>query len=316
MKIDQNKLGKKPAAGAADFLSAMFSPGAGVQQMEIPIDQLTPWRDAEHSRQPFRPYPPEKLAELSENIAQHGVLTPVFLRPYEGKYQILAGHNRVAAAAMAGLTTIPAIIRDLDDDTAKLVMTDSNLYQREKLLPSEKAWAYRIRLDALKHQGIKGNLTSRQLGEKCYSVDTLSDKSNDSARTIQRFIRLTYLIEPFLDLVDADKIKFTVGVALSHLTTDDQALLLKLMEAHRISKISLSQAEELKAFANELDEPLMLRILGLAAKEPAQRMVSVKIPSTALPPGTPKSIFADEEFQSRFYALVQEFMTRRDESLK
>jgi hypothetical protein len=105
MKIDQNRLGKKPAAGAADFLSAMFSPGAGVQQTEVPIDQLTPWRDSEHSRQPFRPYPPEKLAELSENIAQYGVLTPVFLRPYEDKYQILAGHNRVAAAKMAGLTT-------------------------------------------------------------------------------------------------------------------------------------------------------------------------------------------------------------------
>ncbi|MEM5781279.1 MAG: ParB/RepB/Spo0J family partition protein, partial [Lawsonibacter sp.] len=173
MKIDRNKLSKQTAPDAGNYITAMFSSGGGAQPAEVPLERLSPWQDAEHSRQPFRPYPMEKLRELAENIAQYGVLSPIFVRPYESGYQILAGHNRVAAAKLAGLTTIPAVVREVDDDTAKLVLTDSNLYQREKLLPSEKAWAYRIRLDAIRRKaGRPAQNNSRQVGEN-YSVDIL-----------------------------------------------------------------------------------------------------------------------------------------------
>ena len=144
----------------------MFAPAPSVQMVQVPLAQLVPWEQADGSPQPFKPYTPEKLGELADSIRQHGVLEAIRVRPRNGKFQILAGHNRSQAARMAGLTTIPAIVEDVDDDQAALILVDSNLQHREKLLPSEKAWAYRTRLEAMKRQGARTDLTSGQVGPK------------------------------------------------------------------------------------------------------------------------------------------------------
>lgn len=332
MKIDAGKLGKPTSQTSSAYLTAMFTPSANVQSIEIPIAQLTPWQDNEYKHQPFRPYTPEKLTELAENIAEHGVITPIFLRPYGQGYQILAGHNRVAAAKLAGLTTIPAVIRDLDDDEAKIVLTDSNLYQREKLLHSEKAWAYRIRLEVLNKQGQRTDLTSTQRVYKCMepkgnennfpettlthvvsklrSSEQLGLENQKSRETVRRYIRLTYLIQPLLDKVDEETIPFTSGVALSYLDEARQTLLWTIMQEHLILKLSRAQGDELKSFADDLDEKLILRILGLSTPLESPKLVTFKVPSDILPPKMPKKLFQNAEFQHRFVLLVDEFLKK------
>ena len=182
------------------YFNSMFSPGPSPMgahgAKEISLDLIDPWRDAEHDAQPFKPYSEDKLAELADNIRQNGVISPVRLRlsPFEkGRYQILAGHNRVAASKLAGRKTIPAILMQATDDEAKLILIDSNLYQRDHLLPSEKAWAYKMRLDTVKQQGKRTDLTSCNVCTKSRADENVAVDAQVSARTIQNFIRLPCL---------------------------------------------------------------------------------------------------------------------------
>ena len=193
----------------------MFTPAPSVQLVQVPLAQLVPWEQADGSPQPFKPYTQEKLGELADSIRQHGVLEAIRVRPRNGKFQILAGHNRSQAARMAGLTTIPAIVEDVDDDQAALILVDSNLQHREKLLPSEKAWAYRTRLEAMKRQGARTDLTSGQVGPKFRSDEEVAQNVGESRKQVQRYIRLTYLNPLLLDLVDQEKIGMTPGVELT-----------------------------------------------------------------------------------------------------
>ena len=194
--------------------------GSGNVQ-EIPLTELFPFKD-----HPFKVLDDETMQDTVESIKIHGVLVPGIARPRaEGGYELIAGHRRRHASELAGKTTMPVIVRELDDDEAVLFMVDSNI-QRENLFPSEKAWAYKMKLDALKHQGVKD--TSRQLGEK-YSVDALSENSNDSARNIHRFIRLTELLPELLQMVDDKKLSFNPAVELSYLTREQQGELMGIM---------------------------------------------------------------------------------------
>ncbi len=201
---------------------------------ELPLELLVAF--AEH---PFKPYSGEQLWDLVKSIEEHGVLTPILVRPAPDgqRYEIISGHNRVNAARRAGLKTIPAAVREMDDDEATLAMVESNLRQREQLLPSEKAFAYKMQLEALKHRGV----TCGQVGHK--SRESVSDE--DSGRTVQRYIRLTNLITPILDMVDEKRMAMGPAVELSYLNRDQQEMLLDLMQIGDCTP-SLSQAIRLR----------------------------------------------------------------------
>lgn len=236
--------------------------GSGNVQ-EIPLTELFPFKD-----HPFKVLDDETMQDTVESIRIHGVLVPGIARPRaEGGYELIAGHRRRHASELAGKTTMPVIVRELDDDEAVLFMVDSNI-QRENLFPSEKAWAYKMKLDALKHQGVKD--TSRQLGEK-YSVDALSENSNDSARNIHRFIRLTELLPELLQMVDDKKLSFNPAVELSYLTREQQGELMGIMGELRAVP-SLEQAKRLKKYSQEgkLDRNVMDAILTEERPTPVQ----------------------------------------------
>lgn len=252
-----------------DLFSAGNPAGAGGSGnvQEIPLTELFPFKD-----HPFKVLDDETMQDTVESIRIHGVLVPGIARPRaEGGYELIAGHRRRHASELAGKTTMPVIVRELDDDEAVLFMVDSNI-QRENLFPSEKAWAYKMKLDALKHQGVKD--TSRQLGEK-YSVDALSENSNDSARNIHRFIRLTELLPELLQMVDDKKLSFNPAVELSYLTREQQGELMEIMgELQAVP--SLEQAKRLKKYSQEekLDSNVMDAIL--TEERPAPVQVTLK----------------------------------------
>lgn len=248
-----------------DLFSAGNPAGAGGSGnvQEIPLTELFPFKD-----HPFKVLDDDTMQDTVESICIHGFLVPGFASPRaEGGYELIAGHRRRHASELAGKTTMPMIVRELDDDEAVLFMVDSNI-QRENLFPSEKAWAYKMKLDALKHQGVKD--TSRQLGEK-YSVDALSENSNDSARNIHRFIRLTELLPELLQMVDDKKLPFNPAVELSYLTQEQQGELMEVMgELQAVP--SLEQAKRLKKYSQEgkLDRNVMDAILTEERPTPVQ----------------------------------------------
>ena len=207
----------------------------------IPLADLTPFRN-----HPFKVKEDEEMAQLMRSIADAGVLSPALARPLpDGGYELIAGHRRHHASELAGKETMPVIIRDLDDDAATIIMVDSNL-QREELLPSERAFAYKMKLEALKHQGKK---TLDQLGPK-WSTQEIGKAGNDSMSQVKRFIRLTELIPTLLDRVDERKIAFNPAVELSYLKKEEQTLLLEAMDSEQATP-SLSQAQRLKKFSQQ-----------------------------------------------------------------
>ena len=212
---------------------------------EIPLDQLKPFRN-----HPFKVRDDQRMLDTVDSIREYGVLVPAIARPDpEGGYELISGHRRKRGCEMAGLQTMPVIIRDLDDDAATIIMVDSNL-QREELLPSERAFAYKMKLEALKHQGARTDLTSVQLGQKLSARDQVAKAAGESAIQIQRFIRLTELIPEILDMVDEHKIALNPAVELSHLKKEEQTLLLEAMDSEQATP-SLSQAQRLKKFSQQ-----------------------------------------------------------------
>lgn len=203
---------------------------------EIPLDQLKPFRN-----HPFKVRDDQRMLDTVDSIREYGVLVPAIARPDpEGGYELISGHRRKRGCEMAGLQTMPVIIRDLDDDAAVLVMVDSNI-QREELLPSERAFAYKMKLEALKHQGARSDLTSSQLGTKLRADELLAQQAGESRNQVQRFIRLTELISELLDMVDERKLAFNPAVEVSYLKRDEQRMLLEAMDAEQTTP-SLSQA--------------------------------------------------------------------------
>lgn len=211
----------------------------------ISISELVPFKD-----HPFKVVDDEAMLRTTESIAQYGVLTPLIARPLEGGgYEIISGHRRAHAAEMAGLTEVPVLVRQMDDDAATVLMVDSNL-QRENILPSERAYAYKMKLEAMKHQGERSDLTSGQLGPKLRSDEQLAQEAGESRKQVQRYIRLTNLIPELLEMVDQKQISFNPAVELSYLAPEEQEVFMQAMDEVQASP-SLSQAQRLKKLAQE-----------------------------------------------------------------
>ena len=218
------------------------------QVQQIPIGELFPFKN-----HPFKVLDDESMQRTVESVEQYGVLSPLIARPRpEGGYEIISGHRRQHAAQLAGLDTLPVIVRKMSDDAAVILMVDSNL-QREHILPSERAFAYKMKLEALKNQGARSDLTCGQFGHKLNGAkarDIVADESGDNARNVQRFIRLTNLVPELLDMVDEKKIAFNPAVELSYLDESQQRDFLEAMEDTQNAP-SLSQAQQLKKMAQQ-----------------------------------------------------------------
>ena len=221
----------------------------GTEQVkDIPLSELHPFKN-----HPFKVLDDEEMAKTAESIKEYGVLTPAIVRPRdEGGYEIVSGHRRCHASEIAGKETLPCIVRDLDDDAATILMVDANL-QRETLLPSERAWAFRMKLEAIKHQGSRGDLTSGQIDPKLSgkrSNAVVAEEAGESVKQVQRYIRLTNLLPEILDMVDNKQIGFNPAVELSYLDADEQKRLLEAMDFSQTTP-SLSQAQRIKKMSQE-----------------------------------------------------------------
>ena len=220
------------------------------------------------SKHPYKVRDDDAMRDMVESVKQYGVLSPAIARPMpDGGYELVSGHRRKRACELAGLDAMPVIVRELDDDAAAILVVDSNL-QREDLLPSERSFAYRLKLEALRHQGQRKDLTSRQVGDKLKAAEQVGEDVGESARQVQRYIRLTELIPPLLDMVDERKIAFNPAYELSFLTKDEQDMLLDAMDSEQATP-SLSQAQRLKQFSQrgELDAAVMRAIMSEEKKE-------------------------------------------------
>lgn len=261
--------------------------------MQIPLAEISGFPN-----HPFKVRMDEAMQEMSQSVKEYGVLVPALVRPKEaGGYEMVAGHRRKAASELAGAETIPCIVRSLTDDEATIIMVDSNL-QRERILPSEKAFAYKMKLEAMKRQGQRTDLTSCPVGTKLprtRSDERLAQNTDDSARQVQRYIRLTELETPMLDMVDEGKIAFRPAVELSYLPKEQQQALFDTMEGEDCTP-SLAQAIKMKQFSQEgrLNEDVILSILS---EEKPNQKEQFKMPreriSKYFPPGTPAQKIED-----------------------
>ena len=215
------------------------------QRTEMPLSDLHPFEG-----HPFKVLDDELMEQTVESIKQIGVVSPLIVRPDpEGGFEILSGHRRLHAAQLAGLETVPVIVKEMDDDAAIIFMVDSNL-QRENILPSERAFSYKMKLEAMKHQGERGDLTSAQVGPKSWAAQVVAEEAGDSKSQVKRYIRLTNLIPEILDMVDEKKIAFNPAVELSYLKPSEQKEFLEAMDYEQASP-SLSQAQRLKKLSQE-----------------------------------------------------------------
>jgi ParB family chromosome partitioning protein len=239
------------------------------QVQQIPIGELFPFKN-----HPFKVLDDESMQRTVESVEQYGVLSPLIARPRpEGGYEIISGHRRQHAAQLAGLDALPVIVRQMDDDAAVLLMVDSNL-QRENILPSERAFAYKMKLEALKNQGARSDLTSSQLGMKLQALDIVGQETGDSRNQVHRFIRLTSLIPELLDMVDEKKIAFNPAVELSYLDTNQQRDFLEAMNDTQNAP-SLSQAQRLKKLAQEghFSYDVAFAVMGEEKKDELDKVV-------------------------------------------
>ena len=272
--------------------------------MEIPLEQLYPFRN-----HPFKVIDDERMLDTAQSIREYGVLVPAIARPrVEGGYELVAGHRRKRGCELAGLLTMPVIVRELDDDAATIVMVDSNV-QRENILPSERAFAYKMKLEALKRQGFRVDLTSSQLGAKSFRADQfIAEQAGSSRNQVQRFIRLTNLIPQLLDMVDTKKIAFNPAVELSYLTQEEQTQLLDAMESEQATP-SLSQAQRLKKFSQEgtLSPAVMRAILSEEKKQDLDR---VTLSTNTLRKYFPHS-YTPQQMETTILRLLESWQRKR-----
>ena len=272
---------------------------------EIPLSELHPFEG-----HPFRVVDDEEMAKTVESVKEYGVLTPAIVRPDPyGGYEIISGHRRHHASELAGKETMPVIVRDLDDDAAIILMVDSNL-QRETLLPSERAFAYRMKMDAIKHQG---KSTSPQLAAKSRSDDEVGQKEGISGDTVRRYIRLTELIPELLDMVDNGQIKFNPAVELSYLAREEQKDFLEAMDYAQAAP-SLSQAQRIKKLAQsgECTLDAMCEIMNEIKKGELDR---VTFKTDSLRKYFPKS-YTSKQMEDKIIQLLEQWQKKRDRSME
>ena len=288
MAFDTSGIRLKPCVDL--FSTEASRQDAGLEKnREIPLDQLIPFKN-----HPFKVIDDESMMDTVQSIREHGILLPLIARPMpDGKYEIVSGHRRSHAGKLAGLETVPVIVRELDDDAAVILMVDSNL-QRENILPSERAFAFKMKLEAMKHQGQRADLTSGQVGQKLkWSVAMVANQSGDSIKQVQRYIRLTELLPELLDLVDERKLAFNSAVEVSYLNPEEQGWLAETIDSEQ-STPSLSQAQRLKRFSQDgkLTEDMVLAIMSEQKKPETERVVlqSRQISQYFSPSATPKEM--------------------------
>ena len=270
---------------------------------EIPLGELHPFRN-----HPFKVKDDAAMQDTVDSVREYGVLVPASARPDpNGGYELIAGHRRHHASELAGKETMPVIVRDLDDDAATIIMVDSNL-QREELLPSERAFAYKMKLEALKHQGARTDLTSVQFGQKLSARDQVAKAAGESAIQIQRFIRLTELIPELLDMVDERKIALNPAVELSHLKKEEQTLLLEAMDSEQATP-SLSQAQRLKKFSQQ--KMLSLDVMrAVMSEEKKNDLDRVTLKNETLRKYFPKS-YTPKQMEDTIIKLLEGWYKKR-----
>ena len=276
--------------------------------MELPLEQLHPFRD-----HPFKVLDDDAMRETVESVERFGVLVPAIARPDpEGGYELVAGHRRHRACELAGKETMPVIVRELDDDAATILMVDSNL-QRETILPSERAFAYKMKLEAMKHQEERTDLTCSQVGNKLAgkkSSELLAEQTGQSKNQIFRYVRLTELVPPLLDLVDQRKIAFNPAYELSFLKPQEQLELLDAMDSEQATP-SLSQAQRLKKFSQE--GHLSLDVMrAIMSEEKKSDLDKVTFSSEALRKYFPKS-YTPQRMQEKILQLLEQWYKRRQQ---
>ena len=298
----RNSAAKIQMTGFDDLFGPSAEP-AGGQFQEIALAELHPFKG-----HPFHVTDDEKMREMAASVAQHGVLVPGIVRPKpEGGYELVSGHRRKRACELAGLDTMPVFVRELDDDEATLIMVDSNL-QREKILPSEKAFAYKMKLEAMKRKaGRPGNANCGPVGHK--SRDDLAEKSPDSARQIQRLIRLTCLHPALLQMVDNNKLVLRPAVELSYLTQEEQASLLEIMG--KLAAVpTLEQAQRLKKYSQEgrLSPDVMDAVLG----ERRAAVSQVTLKKESLKRYFPQS-YTQKQMEDVIFSLLENWKSQQEE---
>ena len=300
--------GRKPSLTSYDDI---FSTEASRQQEQIQrlaLSELHPFKD-----HPFRVLDDDRMMETVESVKEYGVLVPIIARPMaDGGYEIVSGHRRKRACELAGMNEIPAIVRDLDDDEAVIIMVDSNL-QRENILPSERAKAYQMKLEAIKHQGERRDLTSRQLVGKLEAADLIGQDTGESGRQIQRILRLNNLEPPLIDKVDAGKLAFTPAVELSYLKPEEQQWLDTALENTQQTP-SLLQAQRMKRESKQgtLSEQGIMEIMT-ENKQTIPVKGSVVLPQEKLTKYFPRS-YTTEQMEKVIFKLLDYWMRKRQMS--
>lgn len=275
---------------------------------EIPLSELHPFEG-----HPFKVVDDEEMQKTVESVRDFGVLTPAIARPDpDGGYEIISGHRRHRASELAGKDTMPVIVREMDDDAAIILMVDANL-QRETILPSERAFAYKMKMDAIKHQGARSDLTSCQVGTKLRADEKVGEDAGESARTVQRYIRLTELSPELLDMVDSGQIKFNPAVELSYLAKEEQKDFLEAMDYAQAAP-SLSQAQRIKKLAQEGNCTLeaMCEIMNEMKKD---EMDKVTLKTSVLRKYFPKS-YTNKQMEDKIIQLLEQWQKKRGKSME
>lgn len=276
------------------------------QIQQLPLTELHPFPN-----HPFKVLEDEAMQRTVESIAQYGVLAPLIVRPRpEGGYEILSGHRRQYAAKLAGLETLPVIVRNMDDSAAVVLMVDSNL-QREHILPSERAFAYKMKLEALKNQGARSDLTSSQVGMKLQALDIVGQEAGDSRNQVHRFIRLTHLIPELLELVDQKKISFNPAVELSYLTEPEQRDFLEAMQDTQNAP-SISQAQRIKKLSQE-SQCSYEAIFDIMGEEKKAEMDRVTLKNEVLRKYFPRS-YTPKQMEDTILRLLEQWQKKRQRS--
>lgn len=274
---------------------------------EIPLSELHPFKD-----HPFKILDDEAMQKTVESIKEYGVLTPAIARPRtEGGYELISGHRRHHASELAGKETMPVIVRNMDDDAATILMVDSNL-QREEILPSERAKAYKMKLEAIKHQGARSDLTSTQVAQKL-SVEKVGDDDGVSKDTVRRYIRLTNLTPELQDMVDDKKISFNPAVELSYLKPEEQDMFLDAMETAQVAP-SLSQAQRMKKLSQQgqLTMEAMEDMLSEDKKAPLDRVV---FDQNQIRKYFPKS-YTTRQMQEKIIQLLEQWQRKQQRDME
>lgn len=275
---------------------------------EIPLSELHPFEG-----HPFKVLDDDEMQKTVESVRDFGVLTPAIARPDpDGGYEIISGHRRHRASELAGKETMPVIVREMDDDAAIILMVDANL-QRETILPSERAYAYKMKLDALKHQGARTDLTSTQVGRKLETAEIIAQEAGDSKNQVRRFIRLTELIPELLDMVDTGQIKFNPAVELSYLAHEEQKDFLEAMDYAQAAP-SLSQAQRIKKLAQDGNCTLdaMCEIMNEMKKDELDK---VTLKTSVLRKYFPKS-YTNKQMEDKIIQLLEQWQKKREKSME